>query len=159
MICSKHLGPVNSSNVTTPSERALWKRQTIYNFWSKLICPKSTTRQTLVEVTDTLFRLQEREAVLDPAPWQWPGGVATSICLGLVASPPEMEEKCKHATQRCRLQLYRPLCTLSQRRENLSQDLGTYIRVLPSRVNLHASCPGIFLRFMAGHFEKSTHGR
>ena len=67
------------TNVTTPSERALWKRQTIYNFWSKLICPKSTTRQTLVEVTDTLFRLQEREAVLDPAPWQWPGGVAVSL--------------------------------------------------------------------------------
>lgn len=73
MICSKNLGPVNSSKVTTPSERALWKRQTIYNFWSKLTCPKSTTRETLVrltsmniyplqpiglEVTDTLSYLQ-----------------------------------------------------------------------------------------------------
>lgn len=58
MICSKNLGPVNSSNVTTPSERALWKRQTIYNFWSKLICPKSTTRQTPVEVTDNFPYLQ-----------------------------------------------------------------------------------------------------
>lgn len=39
---------MNSSNVTHPQREVSGKRQTIYNFWPKLTCPKSTTRQTAI---------------------------------------------------------------------------------------------------------------